>query len=165
MFVSHRARMSGEFDSRKDSQSTKFEWRMQIFVKLSWMVFFAFNQYWATNFHSIFFAGNISVLFATWNDVSIYFVSNVTSYPSFYFSQMLMLCKKEVTILHIHGKKSPSHKAIWLKFRISFTKFLRNLIMISICEKVRLQQLRKTKCSTLASILRIFLFFFFFYRT
>ena len=24
-FVSHRARMSGEFDSRKDSQSTKFE--------------------------------------------------------------------------------------------------------------------------------------------
>ena len=111
---------------------------------------------------TIFFAGNISVLFATWNDVSIYFVSNVTSYPSFYFSQMLMLCKKEVTILHIHGKKSPSHKAIWLKFRISFTKFLRNLIMISICEKVRLQQLRKTKCSTLASILHIFLSFSFF---
>ena len=34
-FVSHRARMSGEFDSRKDSQSTKFEQRPQIFVKLS----------------------------------------------------------------------------------------------------------------------------------
>ena len=34
-FVSHRARMSGEFDSRKDSQSTKFEGRPQIFVKLS----------------------------------------------------------------------------------------------------------------------------------
>ena len=34
-FVSHRARMSGEFDSRKDSQSTKFEQRSQIFVKLS----------------------------------------------------------------------------------------------------------------------------------
>ena len=33
-FVSHRARMSGEFDSRKDSQSTKFELRPQIFVKL-----------------------------------------------------------------------------------------------------------------------------------
>ena len=35
MFVSHRARMSGEFDSRKDSQSTKFEQRPQIFLKLS----------------------------------------------------------------------------------------------------------------------------------
>ena len=34
-FVSHRARTSGEFDSRKDSQSTKFEQRPQIFVKLS----------------------------------------------------------------------------------------------------------------------------------
>ena len=34
-FVSHRARMSGEFDSRKDSQSTKFERRPRIFVKLS----------------------------------------------------------------------------------------------------------------------------------
>ena len=34
-FVSNRARMSGEFDSRKDSQSTKFEQRSQIFVKLS----------------------------------------------------------------------------------------------------------------------------------
>ena len=31
-FVSHRAR---EFDSRKDSQSTLFEQRPQIFVKLS----------------------------------------------------------------------------------------------------------------------------------
>ena len=34
-FASHRARMSGEFDSRKDSQSTKFERRPRIFVKLS----------------------------------------------------------------------------------------------------------------------------------
>ena len=34
-FVSHRARMSGEFESRKDSHSTKFERRPQIFVKLS----------------------------------------------------------------------------------------------------------------------------------
>ena len=34
-FVSHRARMSGEFDSRKDSQSTKFEQRPQIFIMLS----------------------------------------------------------------------------------------------------------------------------------
>ena len=34
-FVSHRARMSGEFDSRKYSHSTKLEQRPQIFVKLS----------------------------------------------------------------------------------------------------------------------------------
>ena len=27
--------MSGEFDSSKDSQSTKFKWKPQIFVKLS----------------------------------------------------------------------------------------------------------------------------------
>ena len=33
-FVSHRARMSGEFDSRKDSQSTKFERRPRRFAKL-----------------------------------------------------------------------------------------------------------------------------------
>ena len=34
-FVSHRARMSGEFDSRKDSQLTSLEGRPQIFVKLN----------------------------------------------------------------------------------------------------------------------------------
>ena len=34
-FVSHRVRMSEEFDSRKDSQSTKFEQKPQIFMKLS----------------------------------------------------------------------------------------------------------------------------------
>ena len=34
MFVSNRARISGEFDLRRDSQSTQFEWRPQIFVKL-----------------------------------------------------------------------------------------------------------------------------------
>ena len=33
--LSHTARMSGEFDSRKDLQSTKFEQRPQIFVNLS----------------------------------------------------------------------------------------------------------------------------------
>ena len=31
--------MSGDFDSRKDSQSTKFEWRPRIFVKLSFREF------------------------------------------------------------------------------------------------------------------------------
>ena len=34
-FVSHGARMSGEFDSKKDSQSIKFKQRPQIFAKLS----------------------------------------------------------------------------------------------------------------------------------
>ena len=34
-FVSHEERMAGEFDSRKDSHSTKLERRPQIFVKLS----------------------------------------------------------------------------------------------------------------------------------
>ena len=34
-FVSYRARISGEFDLRKDSQSIKFERRPRIFVKLS----------------------------------------------------------------------------------------------------------------------------------
>ena len=34
-FASHRVRMSGEFDSRKDSHSTTLEQRPQIFVKLS----------------------------------------------------------------------------------------------------------------------------------
>ena len=33
-FLSYRARMSGEFDSRKASHSTKLEGRPQIFVKL-----------------------------------------------------------------------------------------------------------------------------------
>ena len=33
-FASHRARTSGEFGSRRDSQSTKFKQRSQIFVKL-----------------------------------------------------------------------------------------------------------------------------------
>ena len=34
-FVSHRARISGEFDSMKDSQSTKFEQRPWMFIKIS----------------------------------------------------------------------------------------------------------------------------------
>ena len=34
-FVSYRARMSGDFDSKKGSHSTKFEWGSQVFVKPS----------------------------------------------------------------------------------------------------------------------------------
>ena len=37
--VSHGARMSGEFDSRKDSQLTKFEQRSQIFAKIRFREF------------------------------------------------------------------------------------------------------------------------------
>ena len=48
------------------------------------------------------------------------------------------------------------HHYLASKFRPSFSKFLRNLIMISICEKVKLQQLRKAKYATLASLLHIF---------
>ena len=45
------------------------------------MVCFAFHDYLATSFYSniFFFAGNyIPVLFANWNDVSIYFVSHIS---------------------------------------------------------------------------------------
>ena len=38
-FFSHRARMSGEFDSKKDSHSTKFERRTRVFLKLSFRDF------------------------------------------------------------------------------------------------------------------------------
>ena len=34
-FVSNTVRMSGEFDSRKDLQSAKFEQRIQLFIKLT----------------------------------------------------------------------------------------------------------------------------------
>ena len=34
-FVSHRARMSGELDSRKDLRSAKFERSPQLFLRLS----------------------------------------------------------------------------------------------------------------------------------
>ena len=37
--MSHRARISEEFDSKKDSHSTKLERRPQLFVKLSFREF------------------------------------------------------------------------------------------------------------------------------
>ena len=58
-------------------------------------------------------------------------------------------------IPHLRQEK-PSHKAIWQKFRFSYAKMLRNLIMIFICEKVRLQQVGKSKYSILASMVHIF---------
>ena len=119
------------------------------------MVFFAFHHYLAKNFtlNNFFFAGNyISVLFATWNDI-LYFVSNISQVILVIFCGCLCYTRKKP--FRIYGKKNPSHKAIWLKFRSSFTKSLTNLIMSSICEKMRLQQLRKAKYSILAPILHL----------
>ena len=44
--VPHRARMSAEFDWRKDSHPTKFEWRLQILVKLSFWRVIWFKVVW-----------------------------------------------------------------------------------------------------------------------
>ena len=74
-----------------------------------------------------------------------------------FFADVYAMQERSQNISHLQYE-NPSHKAIWLKFRPFLTKFLRNLI-ISICEKVRLQQLRKAKYSILASILHIFNFF------
>ena len=52
----------------------------------------------------------------------------------------IMLHKNDATIFDIYDKK-----ILQVKFRTSFTKFLRNLTMISIFKKVRSQQLRKAK--------------------
>ena len=48
-FVSHRARISGEFYTRKDSQSGKFERRPQIFIKLG-LESYAIKDSWFTSF-------------------------------------------------------------------------------------------------------------------
>ena len=126
------------------------------------MVFLAFHQYLATNFHlNIFFLLEIVFLSYFLLEMMYHYIlfKYFTSYSCFYLLRMVMLCKKEATIFHINGKKNLSHKSIWQKFRPSFTNFLRNLIMISICEKMRLQLLRKAKYSILASIFHIYLFF------
>ena len=44
--VPHRARISGEFDWRKDLHPTKFEWRPQILVKLSFWRVVWFKGIW-----------------------------------------------------------------------------------------------------------------------
>ena len=54
-FVSHRARMSGEFDSREDSQSTKFEQRPQIFVKAS------FRELWDSKLSGLHAFNNMAI--------------------------------------------------------------------------------------------------------
>ena len=62
------------------------------------MVFFAFHQYLTTNFHvNNFFCGNyISVLFATWNDVSIYFFQIFHTLSLFlFFADVYAMQKKK----------------------------------------------------------------------
>ena len=49
-FDSHRGRMSGEFDSRKDLHLTKFEQMPQIFVKPSFRECCSSNVIWVTFF-------------------------------------------------------------------------------------------------------------------
>ena len=93
---------------------------------------------------------------------AIYFVSTIlqVSYPCFYL-WLWYLCYDTRKPQYFTFTVS-SHQAIWQKFRSSFTKFLWNL-MISICEKVRLQQLRMAKYSILASISQYHTFFQFFF--
>ena len=76
-----------------------------------------------------------------------------------FFVDIYAMQGRSHNISHLQWE-NPLHRAIWLKFRPSFTKFLRNLIMISIWEKVRIQQFRKAKYSLLASVLHIVQRFF-----
>ena len=124
------------------------------------MVFFAFHQYLATNFHLNISMGIVflfylplemmyqNILFQIFQQLSLIL----------FFAHAYVMQERSHNISHL-CLENPSQKDIWLKFRPSFTKFWRNL-MISIFTKVRLEQLRKAKYSILASILLIFLFYF-----
>ena len=101
----------------------------------------------------------ISVILATWNDVWIFFFQIFHNLCFLFFVDIYAMQGRSHNISHLQWE-NPLHRAIWLKFRPSFTKFLRNLIMISIWEKVRIQQFRKAKYSLLASVLHIVQRFF-----
>ena len=51
----HRARMSGEFNSRKDSQSTKLEQRSEMFAKLS------FRELWDSKLSGLHALDNMTI--------------------------------------------------------------------------------------------------------
>ena len=109
------------------------------------MVFFAFHEYLITNFHlTVFFAGKyISVHFAPWNDVSIYFVSNILQVVLvFIFCGCLCYARKE------------PHKVQAFFYKIF--EELNNDLYLWKSEITT----RKAKYSILASILHIFQFFF-----
>ena len=55
-FVSHRIRMSGELDSRKDSHSTKFEPGPKVFVKLS------YRELWDSNLSGLHHFDNMAII-------------------------------------------------------------------------------------------------------
>ena len=63
-----------------------------------------------------------------------------------------MLSRPQSLTCMVRTSFTSSHPKFWP----SFTKLLRNLMMISIFEKMRLQQLRKIRYSTLPSIVLIF---------
>ena len=103
------------------------------FRLLSKLVFFAFHQYLAPNFHlNNFFRWELyfgSIYYLKWC-INIYCFKYLTSYPCFYFLWMFMLCKKEATIFHIYGKKilhiKPFDLSSGLFYRI-FEKFNNDL--------------------------------------
>ena len=55
-FAYNRARMSGEFDSKKDSQWTKFERKPQIFAKLS------FRELWDSKSSDLHTFDNMAII-------------------------------------------------------------------------------------------------------
>ena len=56
MFVSHREKISGEFDSRKDSHSTILEQRPGIFAKLS------FRELCGSNLSGLHIFANMAII-------------------------------------------------------------------------------------------------------
>ena len=114
------------------------------------------HHYLATNFH-------LNDFFLLW----IIFLSCSLLEMMYHYILFLIFCKLSLFLCFVGAYamqershnishlqlENPSHKAIWPNFRSSFTKFLRNLIMISICERVSLQQLRKTKHSASISLI------------
>ena len=54
--MSHRARISEEFDSKKDSHSTKLERRPQLFVKLS------FREFCGSEFSGLHPSDNMAII-------------------------------------------------------------------------------------------------------
>ena len=101
---------------------------------LSMPVFLAFHHYLAKNFHLHILCWELyycPICYLKWCIITFCF-KYFLSYSCFCILWVFMLHKKP-QYFTIPVRENLSHKAIWLKFRpSSFTKFLRNLIMISI---------------------------------
>ena len=90
------------------------------------MVFFAFHQYLALNLHwNNFFSGNyISVRFATWNDASIYLVSNILQVILvFTFCGCLYYARKKPQYFTFMARKSFTKTKVQAFFYKFFEKF------------------------------------------